>query len=177
MTELRETCYWLDDNDIIVRTCSGWDEFALANNGGEVLSGRTIGQPIWAFIKDDNTRMWVYALLQNVRVSGKTIIRPYRCDSPEEKRFMRMEVRRETDQLISLRHRIMRSEKISQAVNIVYQPKKFVQTRLQRCSICNRLHDGEKWLDIEEFIALYNRGTIEVDYTICTDCKKNDPSL
>ena len=169
-----ETSYWIDERDLIVRTSANWDDFARDNDGVTAKAALVLGQPLRNFISDDNTRMWLEAMIQYVRVSGKTMVRPYRCDSPREKRFMEMEIRLEDDGSLCLRHLVLRIEKRTEPCDFSFKSKKFAAS-LSRCSVCNRVSAGGTWFEVEDFIRRYNRGRMEVSHDVCPDCRNSLP--
>ncbi|MBN2704939.1 MAG: hypothetical protein JXR89_00695 [Deltaproteobacteria bacterium] len=170
-----ETSYWIDERDIIIRTSANWNDFARDNDGAGANAAHIIGRPLRNFIGDDNTRMWLDAMIQYVRVSGKSVIRPYRCDSPRERRFMEMEIRPEADGSLCLRHLVLRVEERAEPYDFSFGAKKFASS-LSRCSVCNRVSADGTWLEVEDFIRLYNRGRMEVSHDVCPDCRNNLPA-
>lgn len=166
------TSYWIDDNDVIVQVCSQWDRFALENDGGSVLGDCVIGKRIWPFISDDTTRMWLEALLGLARLTGTVVERPYRCDSPRERRYMKMAISREDSGRICLRHEVLRTEQKQ-------YPTPF-RCRLHtghgilvRCSICNRLKAGQRWTESDAWPAAATAPStqLSVNYSVCPECR------
>jgi hypothetical protein len=66
------TAYLLDNQNRIVSTCGGWDQFATANESIKVSSNDILGRSIWDFIAGDMTRITVpYCRLLVVFDQGK----------------------------------------------------------------------------------------------------------
>ena len=165
--------YWLDKNNIITNTNEYWNTFALENYGHKVLRPHVVGKPLFQFIKDDVTRMLMEAFISNARISNKELSRHYRCDSPQVKRFMEMRVIPEGNGVVRVENEVLREEPLEETRNFVTRG---VGTPfLKRCSVCNRLNDGNQWLEPDSsqmdhhFIGTSQ--TAFIAYTVCQDCK------
>ena len=167
------TRYWLDANDTIVQVCSDWDRFALQNGGASAVASRVTGKKIWPFIADSPTRMWLDAILGLVRLKGDVLERPYRCDSPTKKRFMRMKVVPEGSGLICLHHHVMRTEPLVHPIAFRYTPWSGRKTRL-RCSLCCRIAVGDRWIegDARMTARTETHPSELVRYSLCPDCRQ-----
>jgi len=167
--------YWLDRDDRIVQLNPLWDQFALANGGEkQLLSSEIQGRKVFDFITGDQTRMYLEALLQHVRFLHRTLIRPYRCDSPTLKRFMSMSLTPAAQGLVKLDHTLLKSEPFQQPVIYRYEPDLQAST-LPRCSVCTRLLIKGNWLAPEdaETLGFITHGTpLPVHYRICPTCKR-----
>ena len=168
--------YWLDQYDSIVKTAGDWDNFAKDNLGENMLSEKIVGRKIWEFVAGDPTRIWLNTLFGYIRIHKKTLVRLYRCDSPNEKRFMEMNLSME-DLLIRVCHSVKNIEKIQPPVKFEYQPLKSLGFK-QRCSICNRTLIKTKWVEPGELLEIEGEttGPIRVIYSVCMDCKLLLPS-
>jgi hypothetical protein len=182
----RQLSYWLDANNDIVKVNDTWD----ANMDSKCWTERAsshyiIGKHLFEFICDDVTRMYVSTMIDSVRLIPKTIVKPYRCDSSDCKRFMEMKIFPDENGLICLVHELVREEPL---VNPVYfkavsageqqtdAPKNNVRRTgfFIRCSICNRLKDRKTklWQEIE---ALDDNDPAEANelnviYGVCPAC-------
>lgn len=175
----RKNSYTIDKKNKIVGTSSTWDEFALENDGGEIVSKKVIGRSIWNFVKGDHTRMWLQTVFELVRLKGESIERPYRCDSPDVRRFMKMNISPLPDGKIKLEHEILKTEERERPVVFKYSPESGSKIRF-RCSLCGKIKVGNDWAepdesDYKEIIQKY--GGIIVAYTICPECKTTLPSI
>lgn len=144
-----------------------------------------IGKPLLEFICDDVTRMYVTTMIDSVRIIPQTLFRPYRCDSPEMKRFMQMIITPEDNGWVRVSHELLRCEPLKKTVrfktkiheqNSILKKRNFVHYKIEfvRCSLCNRLRTlgTDKWqeadnLTIEKSNSL---NLIQVVYGICPDC-------
>jgi len=167
--------YWVDAQCKIVRINWDWSEFSLSNNTHNLTPSQVLGRDLGDFICDDTTRMLIYTLVKSVHGLGRPMRRPYRCDSPECKRFMEMEIAPEPNGLVRLDHRILRVEPlpVKASFHLVEHNTPTITVPL-RCSMCNCLKFGEQWIEIDMAIAhqlIDDQQPMRVIYTICPTCK------
>lgn len=173
---IHKTAYWLDRDDRIIQVNANWDNFAETNEGHTVVSSEVLGRGIWEFVTGDITRMWVESLLQMGRVCGDAITRPYRCDSPDIKRFMNMTLVPEGSGVLRLEHRVIRTEKREKKVYFNAEQTHTTDSKglVERCSVCGCVKQDEQWKEAELFSCLgseKNEIYLPVAYTVCGDCK------
>jgi hypothetical protein len=167
--------YRLDANDQIVDVGGkGWDAFARENGGVDAMRSRIIGTKLYAHVSGKVTRLYTWTMLDSVRRLGRPAVRPYRCDSPDLKRFMEMTIEDAGNGELLLSHRLIRTEPLRRRAHFsaVGGPthKIFV-----RCSMCNRLNVDNGWLEPD--IAASHpklaelREDIPVIYSVCDACQ------
>lgn len=165
-----ETAYRLDAQDGIIWVSQTWDGFALANDGNGCLGNGIKGSSLWGHITGDATRMWLKSLISVARNCDKVREVAYRCDSPTERRYMRMRIIPEAGGNVLVEHAIVGRVARVHRVHPVYKPS----SALLRCSSCGRvLHEGA-WVESDhpEIIAqTSHRGLLPVVYGICDGCK------
>lgn len=89
MTDAGNVVYRVDAQDRLVFVNDEWDRFAAANAGQACLSAKVLGRPLWDFVSDRTTRLLYGNLLAKVRAGGSVRF-PFRCDSPDCRRFLEM---------------------------------------------------------------------------------------
>lgn len=163
--------YWLDKDDAITGVSGSWDYFALENDGNGVNSSEIIGKPVWSFISGESSRMWLESLLQLVRLTGRIISRPYRCDSPELKRFMTMTIIPEGSGRLRLEHAVIATEPRPESVYIRYAARTSPSSFYQRCSVCGRvrLAQADSWVEPDELRG-EGKANLSVIYAVCGEC-------
>lgn len=164
--------YFLDTEDRIVSVTGNWDDFAI-NNGGEDLLAESIkGQSIWDFITGDPTRMWFDVLLQKAKLRKEAVERPYRCDSPDLKRFMKMRIYYEQDHLV-IENYLLGTEVKDKPSYITGLTNNAQLNRLNthfRCSACGRIRFSGYWQEPGD-IPQSDQLRLHVTYVICDDCE------
>ena len=162
----------LDKADVIRETNACWDHFADQNNGIEFSGNKVSGKSIWRYIAGDTTKMWLSTLFSYARFRREPVIRAYRCDSPEIKRFMEMQILPEKDRHLCLKHQIIRTEAIDPAV--YYQPAVTGKAMYFRCSICNKVQVQGQWYEGSEAAQkglLPDSLSLRVAYRVCRPCR------
>jgi hypothetical protein len=84
--------YRLDQHDVITRVNTAWRTFAAAN-GAPALGSSVVGTSLWAHVSGTETRRLYQAVYATVRATGRAVTLPYRCDAPDERRWMELTVR------------------------------------------------------------------------------------
>lgn len=183
--------YWVDGSNIIRKVDDHWDQAMNSESWSERASANGIvGKPLSDFICDDVTRMYVATMIESVRVIPHTSFRPYRCDTPDTKRYMQMIITPESNGWIRVSHELLRSEPIkkpmtfttnvncTQLLHPVSTKDNISTIQYVRCSICNRLRriadHTSKWQDVDHF-ASHEPVPMptKVIYGVCPDCLNN----
>ena len=180
--------YWVDSDNIIRKVDDRWDQAMNSDSWSERASANGIvGKPLSDFICDDVTRMYVVTMIESVRVIPHTSFRPYRCDTPDTKRFMQMIITPEDNGWIRVSHELLRLEPITEPVAFVTNMNRsrsehpvstrntISKIRYVRCSICNRLRNigdhANEWHEADSFTKHESAGIpVTVIYGVCPDC-------
>lgn len=83
--------YRVDQRDVITRVNTAWRTFASAN-GAPTLASSAVGTSLWAHVSGTKTRRLYEAVHATVRATGRSVTLPYRCDAPDERRWMTLTV-------------------------------------------------------------------------------------
>lgn len=162
--------YLLDDKERIISISGPWDQFADENNGVSVRACDVCGHSIWDYVTGDSTRMWLSAVFQLARLRGVSIERPYRCDSPKLKRFMRMRIDPDERGILQIEHALLNTEERTAPVYIQYGSENTDKNLKLRCSFCGRVKQRE-WVEpLAEQAATLCK--IIVAYSVCEDCQR-----
>lgn len=168
--------YRINARDEIIHVNQVWDQFAAENAAPAALialaPNNLLGQSLWRYVTDAGTRQLYRSLLTRVR--PEEIIRfTFRCDSPECRRRLQMEIQGNQDGTIEFR---------STPVLIEPRPAQFLldwsvprsSSVLTVCSWCNRIKIDDKWWEIEEGVehsALFEDERLpRLSHGICDDC-------
>jgi hypothetical protein len=167
--------YELDRQDRICRISGPWDDFAEANGtkaGAETVSPfvqSVIGRPLHAFIRDDPTRMFLLAVLTSVRKLQRSRTVAYRCDAPDLKRFMQMDVEPLPEGGLRLTHRLLRTELL--VPPFTFRPAVAADPVTgRRCSLCNRVEVHGAWVEPDQAAARSLPQPHAVRYGLCPVC-------
>lgn len=166
-------CYRVDAEDKLIRFNEEWDRFALANDAPELESRRLYGRRVWDFVSDPATRGLYQDLLRRAR-DGRSPVFPFRCDSPELKRTLRMTLRRrDAGEVEFVVEEVLVEPRPYAALLDRRAPR---EGRLVRaCGWCRKIWSGAGWVEIEEAVArlgLMAEGVVPpVSHGICGPCE------
>ena len=161
--EYHPVIYSIDSDNLIVEVNTGWDHFLLQNNDAD--STAVVGRSILDFISGKVTKQFWIKQFNLVRERGTASIE-YRCDAPDLKRWMRMNLRLLDDNRVQITNELLAYEKRTRPIHFLPASQRGRQTAI-RCSLCNKLKSTESWFEPDE---LHDQtGTFHVTYGICPD--------
>ena len=92
MSEQSRYEYRIDAANTITHVSSAWEEFAQQNDAPELTAAAVYGRPILDFITGPVVRHLYQDLFDRVRQYHRHITVPFRCDGPDVRRFMRLDI-------------------------------------------------------------------------------------
>lgn len=157
--------YEVDEENIITRIDADWKVFAESNGAPELNEANVIGKSLLHFISGNVTKKFWSDLLQHVRTANSPHTFNYRCDAPNIKRYMKLDILPLTAGHLRLISTLLHSK--PRSLQIYFRRVQQRSSRsLVRCSMCNKVAYNKQWIEGEEL----NRGiktTLEVTYGIC----------
>lgn len=169
-----DVIYRLDAKDVIVEVGGAWDDFARHNGGPGLEADRVVGRSLYEHVTGEVTRMFVWTMFDAVRKLGVERTQPYRCDTPDLKRFMEMQIVPGPGGTVLVRHRLVATEPIIPHVKVraVMRGTPLRQMVL-RCSSCNQFRHEGHWLEREHLpIDIEGAGSdLQIAYSICPSCR------
>ncbi len=167
--------YQIDNKDIIVRVSRNWATFANANAWDSELSPeKVVGHSLWDFIQDSTTRHLYKEVHRKVR-DGKLIEPiPFRCDSPQERRYLKLLLSPLPDGQIEITSRIVRTER-RDPVRLLDKDIPRSNDLIRICSMCKKIStDHNRWVEIDEGLGqLRPFEAVEMPrltHGLCKDC-------
>ena len=88
----RSFIWIIDDADKIVHVNDAWLAFARENTAPQLTASLVLDQPIWRFIQGQETIYLYKQIFGRVRAGKSPVKFPFRCDSPDCRRFMEMQL-------------------------------------------------------------------------------------
>lgn len=173
---LPPTRYRLDRDDRIAWMDDAWVAFAERNRAPELANPMIRGQPLWDFVAGIETRHLYELLFASVRRSGRVVELPFRCDSPDLRRFMKLAVEALPGGELELRATLLREEQRSPAFLLDVDQPRGPET-LSICSFCKRIPvAGGAWVEVEEAVEVLNlfanAALPRLSHGVCPDCRK-----
>lgn len=150
----RAFIHWLDADDRIVAVNDEWEAFARENRAPQLTRQAVLERPIWEFIAGGETQAIYELIIRRVRTGQATIWVPFRCDSPEQRRFMEMEVAPLPGGQVRLSSRILHLES-RPAIGDWNAPRQAGQRIVSVCSWCKRVElRPSVWVEVEHAMPL-----------------------
>jgi len=144
--------YRIDSNDRIQHVSTNWTRFASENQGNPTVCDPDIllGQSLWDFITGLETLHLYQHLVKAVRAGQVARGIPFRCDSPQQRRFLELDIVQGRDGDVEFRSTVIRSEqRAGLRLLDLHTPRTLQFVRV--CSMCKCLAvPPNQWLELEE---------------------------
>lgn len=168
--------YRIDASDRVVFVNDGWLAFAHANGTHSLERERVLDQPLWSFITGPETAHVYRMIFGAVRRSGAPAVIPFRCDSPDRRRYMSLRIAPWGRDGLELEGRSLREEPRSPVALLDAEASRGSDL-LVLCSWCKRVRMGEagdRWVDVEEAVCelrLFDEPRLpRLSHGICPSC-------
>ena len=171
--DFKEISYIIDTDDRLVWVNAEWTEFALKNDGREILPENVIGRSLWDFITDDPTKELYHALVDQVR-TGQPVELVIRCDASERRRLIEMGVTQQPDGQVEFKTVLLASKpRAPQRLFAKSTPRD--ARHILVCSWCDMVNvDVEKWFEVEaamEYLQLTDAPELpSINPVVCPTC-------
>jgi hypothetical protein len=140
--------YGIDSGDTI-RSVGGYFDHFAELNGAPGLAGRVLGTPIWDWVSGSGAVALQHALLGRARRADAPLELRFRCDSPAERRLLRMTIVSGADGGLEFRCTAEALE--SRAIPALLDPHAARGDELiTLCAWCNRFAAGGAWVEAED---------------------------
>ena len=172
LSQVHDIHYRLNERDEIVFVNDAWDAFAANNAGAHLSANQVLGRPLWDFISDPTTELLYRDVLARVR-DGRGVRFVFRCDSPDRRRRLEMEVSSGAGRWTDFRVRtLLEEERPSQPLLDPASPRS--EELLRVCGWCKKVDVGSRWVEVEEAVSileLFDRTHLpDVTHGICEGC-------
>ncbi len=174
MEDHREFVYRVDADNRIVFANENWYDFARENGVRVLRPDTVIGQPLGKFISHPETTHLFEILFAKLRSTPATVTLPYRCDSPDCRRFMELKLLPQPDRGIEFRSRILREE-ARDRMRLMEPEAGRTNGHLTMCGWCKKvaLADG-RWVEVEEAVRvlhLFDAPELpRISHGMCGEC-------
>jgi hypothetical protein len=169
--------YVIDDEDRIVSISDNWLSFASENKAEESCHpAKILNQSIWQCINGIETTQLYKICITNVRLQQKMVVLPFRCDSPERRRYLELKISPLPQNYIQFSSCIVREEP-RESVQLLQRGLPRSDTLLPMCSMCKKIKISiDYWLEVEAAITVLRLFEEEIlpsiTHGICPDCFK-----
>jgi hypothetical protein len=165
--------YSIDRDNHLVSVSNTWLDFARENDAPELTRERVVDCSIWDFVAGAKTREIYEMLFAWVRDRGAVISVPFRCDSPDRMRFMKLQLTPSEDAGIDLAA-ILESEERRPYMRLFERLAPRSDYAFPTCSFCRRVFAFGCWLEPQEAVRrlgwLESKAPPRVEEDVCVDC-------
>jgi len=170
----RTFIYTLDRRDRIVALNDDWLDFARENGAAHLTRASVEQQSLWNFVTGPETQSIYEAILQRVRFAQIAMHFSFRCDSPDRRRFMQMDVSPLSNGGIRIACRMRRIEP-RQAIVWPGNQTGGEPRLVAVCSSCRKIElPSGAWVEIEEATSLLQASSDEplpaLSHGFCPPC-------
>lgn len=170
---LRLYSHIVNSQDIIIAVNDDWLAFAQENEASALTREVVVGQSLWSFIAGLETQQIYQLLMRQVRQSQERVVFTFRCDSPDMRRYLWMEIVPAPAQAIEFRNYLLRVEPRHHIRLLDATAQRNVDL-LHMCSWCSRVWCDESWQPVEDAVKILGLfGPTElpqITHGICPDC-------
>jgi hypothetical protein len=179
--------YRIDIEDRLAEFNDGWLAFAQANGGHALHPSNILGRSLWDFIADAETSHLYQVMVQRLRQGGPPTRFRFRCDAPDRRRLLAMEIT--GDQTGGIQFSVTSVLEDSRVPLSLLEPVRARGERLlTMCGWCKRtkLPTG-RWVETEEAVeelSLFEDSPLPgVTHGICPPCREavvrvvDDPAM
>lgn len=169
--------YVINRHDRIVEISPGWDGFAQENAAPGLASREVLNKSLWEFLSGAETIALYRILVDRVRHTGRNIVVPFRCDGPETRRFMQLEMRPVESGRVEFVSRTEREQE-RQGIALLEASAPRSERLVTMCGWCKKVKAGPQlWMDTEEAVRTFDLLRQEVvprlSHGICESCRGN----
>lgn len=172
-TDERVFIHTVDASGNISGVNDEWVDFAAENGAPELTREGVAGRAVWEFMEGKETRHISRLILEKVIKTGRTITLPYRCDSPDLRRFLEMEISKGEGGLVVFKSRILKIEKREHA-GLLDTGAPRSEEMLTICSWCRRVRCPDGWAEVDDAVrtlGLFTMDTLpQITHGMCEDC-------
>jgi hypothetical protein len=144
--------YRVDEHDKITFINSSWFMFAEDNGIHLRSSSQLVGTRLWRHVSDPTVRHFYTVFMAKVRKTGKSLMIPFRCESPNSVMFMETRIRRYKKTELEFTMRLLREEAPgTSALSEVERAK--IPPLLMMCLWCKKVK-ATRWIRPERAVRI-----------------------
>lgn len=169
-----DVSYVIDDHDRLIKL--GGNFYAFAREAGWEGAGVSLGRVLWDFVAGEEMKRVQRILVRRVRVYGRKVELPFRCDGPEVRREMDVRIAPSSSGRLVLFDARMRSAEPREPQPLLDPAAPRGDGSLQMCGWCDRFRVAGQWVEVEEAarrLELFRRPKLPaLAHAICPSCSR-----
>ena len=146
--------YEIGPDDTITSVDENWLSFARENDAPGLSRKAVLNKPLWKFIAGSMTQYLYSLVFERVREGNRHITIPFRCDSPDCRRFMELELFMLPKGFIQIHGRLLKHEDRDPMAILVANATRRSERFLSMCSWCKKIHIDKSWVEVEKAIEM-----------------------
>lgn len=167
--------YEIDADDRIIGVSDNWLRFAAANEAPDLTPQAVIGKSLWTYIQGRSVRYLYREIFSDIRERHRSVVFPFRCDSPGTLRFMELSCQAHAGHSIRFTAQLLREE-ARHTDRKSHERLSDLKAPVRVCSWCKRVHHSDDaWIEIGSAVnghrLLERAETSEVTHGVCPDCE------
>lgn len=166
--------YRIDADDKIVFVNEAWTRFAIENDAAR-LSDSVIGTSLWEYVTGLEVAHIYRDLLVRVRAKSASATFPFRCDSPERFRRMRLLVVPLENAFVEFSAIVEAEGQHPPTIELLRSSSSQGESFLRMCAWCKAIFVDGGWKPIEQAIeltaSLHKEPFPQVTHGICDSCE------
>jgi hypothetical protein len=164
----------IDEDDRLVRVDQGFYRFAAEN--GWIGSDSSLGRSLWDFVAGEEMKQLQRMLVRRVRGEAGGVDLPFRCDSPDVRREMDIQIAPSSaGALVQFKARL-RSEEQREFQPLLDPDARRGTDLIEMCGWCDRFRVDSEWVEVEEAatrLKLFQRSEPPaISHEVCPDCSE-----
>ncbi len=167
--------YQIDRDDRLSAFNAAWQVFASANGSPDLTAANILGRSLWSFLADETTRQIYQRMVESVRAGGAPVRFNFRCDAPDIRRVLAMEITRDAAETVGFRVDLVRDE-ARPAVALLDSSRPRTEAFVTICGWCKDvLVAPDRWVPVEsavDALGLFERDALPaLSHGICPTCE------
>ncbi len=148
--------YHIDHNDSLDAFNEGWLAFADANGGESLHPSRIRGRQLWEFVREPTTAQLYRSMLVRLRSGGRPIRFRFRCDAPDRRRLLEMDMT--ADAAGGIQFNVTSVHEEARAPVLLLDPNRTPGNGfLTICAWCKRVRlSQDEWVEVEDAVKALN---------------------
>ncbi len=167
--------YEIDEQHRIATVNRAWFDEAQTAGDERLGDEHVIGRDLWELIHDPNTRHLYETMITRARERAHSVGFRFRCDTPDQRRLLHMEVAPREDRHVAFEVRLVESQP-REAVELLRVGRAHSDALIRMCGWCKRVPlPGGAWVEVEEALDAMHlfeaSGPLPaISHGICPEC-------
>jgi hypothetical protein len=167
--------YRINVDNTIASVSENWHSFAVENGGTESCKPENvIGSPLWDFISGQETRHLYEIILKKARTHKQPVQLKFRCDSPDNCRYLQLSIIPLKDDTLEFQSKILRT--ISrEPIVLLENNRECSDSFVKMCSVCKKIAVSDsEWEETDlaiNSLQLFDYKQLpQISHGLCQSC-------